>query len=238
MTSSVEMEKNILAEKIAGEITLSSFPGETIKKWRTFLKIPQKELSHRMGITQSVISDYESGRRKSPGIGFVKKIVETIILIEMERGSGMLKDMLPVEGSIVNAILDIKEFTEPVSADKFCSLLGCEVITRKAEIKKEIKGYTVIDSLAAIINLPPAELVKIYGSSTERALVFTKVSTGRSPMVAIKVTGIRPSMVVLQGTDKIDDVAVKIAESEGIVLAHTKEKNVNELIEKLKKSFS
>ena len=235
MTSQAELEKNILAEKIAGEIVLSASPGETIKKWRTILKIPQKELSGRMGITQSVVSDYESGRRKSPGVGFIRKIVETLIQIEMERGSGMIKDVSSGQGSVVNAILDIKEFTSPVGSDKFCTAIGCDVLEGD---KKDIRGYTVIDSLAAIVNLPPSELVKIYGSSRERALIFTKVSTGRSPMVAIKVTGIKPSMVVLQGNEKIDDIAVKIAKAEGITLAHIREKNVSELIENLKKNFS
>jgi putative transcriptional regulator len=237
MTSQAELEKNILAEKMAGEIVLSNNPGETIKKWRALLKIPQKDLAKKMAITQSVISDYESGRRKSPGIGFIRKIVETMILIEMEKGSGMIKDLIPGEGSVINAILDIREFTEPITTEKFCSALGCETLVH-VENKKEIRGYTVIDSLAAIVNLPPSELVKIYGSSKERALVFTKVTTGKSPMVAIKVTGIRPAMVVMQGSEKIDEVAMKIAQAEGIVLALSKEKSAEDVVGKLKKAFA
>lgn len=238
MTSDSDMEKNLLAEKIAGEIVLSESPGETIKKWRTILRIPQKELSRKMGITQSVVSDYESGRRKSPGTGFIKKVVMTIISIEMEKGSNILAAASAGEGTVANAILDIREFTEPVCAEKFCASAGCEIISKDYDRKKEIYGYTVIDSLAAIVSLPPSELVKIYGSSKERALIFTKVSTGRSPMVAIKVTGIRPAMVIFQGTDQIDDVAMKIGHAEKIILARATEKSSAALIESLKKAFS
>ena len=71
--------KELLAEKIAGEITLSPKPGETLRKWRTTFSIAQAELANFLGVAQSVISDYESGRRKSPGIHSVKKIVDCIL---------------------------------------------------------------------------------------------------------------------------------------------------------------
>ena len=55
-------------EKIAGEICLSDEPGRTIRKWREQFHISQQELSKHLGVSPSVISDYEAGRRKSPGI--------------------------------------------------------------------------------------------------------------------------------------------------------------------------
>jgi len=62
-----------------------------------------------------------------------------------------------------------------------------------------IYGYTVINSLNAILQLSSSEFNRIYGWSTERALIFTEVSTGKSPMVAIRVTPFKPRCVVLQG---------------------------------------
>jgi putative transcriptional regulator len=235
--SASELEKTVLAEKMAGDIVLSQSPGGAIRKWRNFLKIAQKDLSKKMGITQSVISDYESGRRKSPGIGMIKKIVESMLEIEASRGNSLVKELIPETGSIVNAILDIKEFTEPMSSEKFCKAASFELVG-SADAKKELHGYTIIDSLVAIVNMPPSELVKIYGSNTNRALIFTKVSTGRSPMVAIKVTGIKPGLVVIQGSEKIDEIAVKIADAEGIPIAISKEKSVESLIASLKKTFA
>jgi predicted transcriptional regulator len=48
-------------------------------------KISQTELADHLKLSPSVISDYESGRRKSPGIQTIKKIIkdeETNILIK------------------------------------------------------------------------------------------------------------------------------------------------------------
>ena len=64
-------------------------------------------------------------------------------------------------------------------------------------------------------------LKKIYGKSTERVLVFTNVSTGRSPLIAIKVTNMKPAMVILHGIKKVDVLAQRIAKVEGIGIATT-----------------
>ena len=54
--------RNKLAEKMAGEITLSDNPGETLKKWRASFEISQTDLASFLKVSPSVISDYESGR--------------------------------------------------------------------------------------------------------------------------------------------------------------------------------
>jgi len=76
----------------------------------------------------------------------------------------------------------------------------------------------------------------MYGKTPERALVFMQVETGRSPMIAVKVgrfsTDMKPSIVVLHGAEKVDPIAVKIAEAEKIPLLTT-----TIPIEELKKSL-
>ena len=57
----------ILAKNIAGEVTLSINPNETLKKWREIFGLTQIEVAKQLGVSPSVISDYEAGRRKSPG---------------------------------------------------------------------------------------------------------------------------------------------------------------------------
>ena len=78
--------RNQLAEKMAGEITLSDSPGKALKKWRMSFNIPQGVLSEHLEVSPSVISDYESGRRKSPGTAVVGKIVDTILSIDEANG--------------------------------------------------------------------------------------------------------------------------------------------------------
>ena len=74
--------KDQLREKIAGEITLSQDAGKTIRKWREEFHVSQQDLAEYMGVSPSMISDYESGRRKSPGIAIVRRIVDSLIELD------------------------------------------------------------------------------------------------------------------------------------------------------------
>jgi predicted transcriptional regulator len=57
--------REVLARRIAGEIILSSKPGSTMKKWRELFAVSQINLSEAMGLSSSVISDYESADEKA-----------------------------------------------------------------------------------------------------------------------------------------------------------------------------
>src|SRR4030066_577238 len=113
-----------LAEKMAGEITLSDNPGETLKKWRTAFEISQSDLAMFLKVSPSVISDYESGRRKSPGIFIVSKIVDAILDMDVARGGaktrsyeGMLRG-----GFSADAIYEIREYLSPLSIEELIKI--------------------------------------------------------------------------------------------------------------------
>lgn len=111
-----------------------------------------------------------------------------------------------------------------LSVTELADLIEAEIIhTRKSEYDKQLYGYTVVDSLKAILELPSYEFQRLYGWSTERAMIFTRVSTGRSPLVAIRVTSLKPGAIVLHGLkgNDVDSVARKIAEVENIHLLST-----------------
>src|SRR6056297_2142684 len=80
-----------LAEKIAGEITLSDEPGATIRKWRTDFEIAQTDLATELDVSPSVVSDYESGRRDNPGIGVVRRVVDALLTIDEARGGDHIR---------------------------------------------------------------------------------------------------------------------------------------------------
>ena len=65
-----------IISKIAGNVIISDNPGQMLKIWRQRLKIKQIILAKQMNISPSVISDYESGRRSSPGVIFMKKYIK------------------------------------------------------------------------------------------------------------------------------------------------------------------
>ena len=129
--------------------------------------------------------------------------------------------------------MDIKEFSSATSVQEVLRVLNATPIVRNG-MDKPVYGYTVIDSHRAITELSFNELIKLYGITSQRALVFTKVSTGKTPMVAIKLTNLHPALVVLHGLDVVDDVAKRIAEVEGIPLAVSRLPTSENIIEQLK----
>ncbi|MEM7816489.1 MAG: helix-turn-helix domain-containing protein [Candidatus Aenigmatarchaeota archaeon] len=232
-------EKEELKIKIAGEIVLSENPGDVIRKWRNIFRIQKKKLALAIGITSSVISDYESNRRKSPGTKIINKIVNAIVDLGFMQNINIENSESDInqeksKGSIVNSIIDIKEFLEPIDIIKFCKAIKAEILT-KVDSERKVFGYTIIDSISAIVNLPTSELVKIYGANPRRALIFTKVTTGKGPLIAIKVTSPKPELIVLHGLEKVDPIAIDIAKSENITLAISKEESLEKLMNDLKK---
>ncbi len=232
------LKKAGLAKDVIGEIAMSGDPGKTIKKWRALFRVSQKELSNELGVTSSVISDYESGRRRSPGILFLKKYVEALMNIEERRGGEVLKGFLHMteSRSASSAIADIREFEKGVGIDKLCRCIGAKIIAPSGQPDDELYGYTIIDSVKAITELSFAELSKLYGVTTRRALIFTNITTGKGPMIAIKVANLRPALVILHNipVSEVSSVARNIAGIEGIPLAICENMDIDGLVEKLK----
>ena len=219
----ISSARGLLAEKIAGEITLSHNPGETLRKWRRNFGITQTDLSNHLRISPSVISDYESGRRKSPGIMIVSKIIDALLRIDESRRCNVLRAYEDMWGDILgmDSICSVCEYQEPIPLADMALKLNATVIFGRTDIT--IWGYTIIDSMKAIVEMLPDQFQKIYGRSTARALIFTGVRSGKSPMVAVRVSNLKPGAVVLQGLmpSDVDPVAIRIAQVENIPLLTT-----------------
>jgi len=215
--------RNQLAEKMAGEITLSDSPGHALKKWRMNFEIAPGVLSDRLGVSPSVISDYESGRRKSPGTAVVGKIVDTLLAIDEETDGRHIQKFSTMLFSSVedDVIYDIHEYATAVPLKDFSEAIGSTLIC--GSLDQVLFGYTVVNSLNAIMQFSSDEFNRIYGWSTERAVIFTNVSTGKSPMVAIRVTPFKPRCVVLQGIEAADvhPIVEKMAERDRITVMCT-----------------
>lgn len=215
------MVEGALKEKIAGEITLSNEPGATIRKWREIFEVSQTQLAQRLTISPSVVSDYESGRRKSPGIGTIRRIIDGIVDIDREAGGKVVAKytsmMNPGEG-----IIAISEYPKSVPGPEFVEAIEGRALVAEAHLKdKRIQGYTLIDSIRAIASLGASDYVRVYGWSTERALVFSGIKYGRSPMVAIRVHPMKPAIVVYHKPEEVDKLAYRLAEYENIPLVVT-----------------
>ncbi|MDA4129881.1 MAG: transcriptional regulator [Thaumarchaeota archaeon] len=204
------------AAHIAGDVVVSENPGDTMRKWRERIAVKQAILAREMGLSPSVLSDYESGRRASPGVGFIKRYVGALVKLDQTHHKLLVKEVEPKDKS---AILSIGEFAEPIKANRLAELLESAVVTGSEKLETKIYGYTVLDSIKTIYALSGFDFYKIYGATTERLLVFTKVGLGRSPMVAIRVVHLKPRMVVLHGPKDMDQVGKALAEKERIILA-------------------
>jgi len=225
-----------LAITIAGEITLSKDPGSSMKKWREIFGVSQVDLAKYLNVSSSTISDYESGRRKSPGIGVINRFINALIEIDKANGSKILTQLQRDFGPETNAF-EVHEFNAALMAEVFAKKIEAVCLANESKLKKiKIYGYTLIDSLKFILDTPINEYMKIYGLSPERALIFQKVESGRSPMIAVKLsrfsTQMKPAIVVLHSQKKpteIDPLAIKLAENERIPLLLTA-KPANEIV--------
>lgn len=222
---------------IAGEITLSKDPGGSMKKWREIFGISQTELAEYLKVSSSTISDYEGGRRKSPGIAVINRLVEALIEVDRTRG-GRITEQLSRDQTPKEKVFLVHEFASSMNGKVFQEKIEAECIANQLKLKDlNLFGYTVIDSLKVILDVPVHEYLQMYGKTPERALIFTQVESGRSPLIAVKVgrfsTDLRPSVVVLHGCQKVDPIAKRIAENEKIPLLVT-QKPLDKIIESLK----
>ena len=215
---------------MAGEIVVSEKPGDTLRKWREIFQLSQKELATLLEVNPSVVCDFEKGRRASPGIGTVRKFEEAMVDYDSSHGGKVVNTMA---GTRTNeAIVDIREFTSGISIESIIEKIEGEVLAGSEEIiERPIYGYTMVDSLKAITTFNA--FGEMYGWSNERAVFFSGVHYGRSPMIAVRAHPVKPRMVVYVKPKAIDPLAPKLADMERVVLVKT---NLDEssIVEKLR----
>jgi putative transcriptional regulator len=226
---------------IFGDILTSPNINEALKKWRRQFGVSQVDLAKWMGIASSVISEYEKDRRRSPGTRFLRKFVQALIDIDMKRGGKTIALLLSNPDEFISeedrkAIILIQDFTYPFDASLLIDSVDGEILAGESLVKfSKLYGYTVLDSLATIMSLSGESFYRIFGRSTERAIIFTNVSTGRSPMVAVRVYPFKPRLVVIHKPKKVDPLSVRLAEKEHIIYVLSRLETEDELIFRLRK---
>ena len=219
-----------LTRRMAGEIVVSEKPGETLRKWREIFQLSQKELAILLEMNPSVVCDFEKGRRASPGIVTVRKFVEAMVEYDSSHGGKVVNTMA---GTRTNeAIVDIREFTSGISIETIIEKIEGEVLAgSKKIIERPIYGYTMVDSLKAITTFNA--FGEMYGWSNERAVFFSGVHYGRSPMIAVRAHPVKPRMAVYVKPKAVDPLAPKLADKEKVVLVKT-DLDENTIVERLR----
>ena len=197
-----------LREKIAGEITLSESPGSAMKKWREFFGVTQVELAKQIKVSTSTISDYESNRRLSPGVGVIKRFVDALFAIDTAKGGSVSSSLEKFSANRIDnedKYYKIHDFGAPINGADFNRIIEGKVVANPGYLDSiNLFGYTKLDSLRVILEMSPAEYPKLFGSTTERVFIFEHVSTGRSPLVVIRVAPIKPRVVVIHNVTNLD----------------------------------
>jgi putative transcriptional regulator len=207
-----------LREKIAGEVVLSSHPGRTLRKWREDFGVSQRDLAKTLETVPSVISDYESERRASPGAAFIKRYVEALLEVDGENG-GRTSQRLGLK-SHSEGIIGLREFSVAIPLRTLAEQLHAKAVS-PVDIHRDIHGYTLLDAPRAILSIDASRFVEVYGWSTQRALIFSNVKYGRSPMVAIRAHPMKPAAVIFSSPGRIDSLAIRLSEVENIPLLST-----------------
>jgi putative transcriptional regulator len=228
--------REVLARRVAGEVILSSKPGATMRKWRELFAVSQITLSEKMVLSASVVSDYESGRRKSPGAKFIRRFVLALLQIDEEKGSRFIREFAKLTSSPSMAIMDLREFPIPARVEYLCKAINGTIVAGAKKYVKEVHGYTVVDSRKAVEALSGQEYTQLFGATTERALIFTNIENPSLVMMIVRVSSLKPSVVVFHKTIP-DETAIQLAEYEQIPLIFSQAPSVEQLVKSLRKLY-
>lgn len=205
-----------VAKRIAGDIVWSDTPSIELRRWREIYGLSQVEIARIMKVSYSVVSDYERGKRE-PGRKFIRQFVKALLEYDSSRDWAVTRQIAILLGFYVEGVIDMAEFLSPISLEEILRMTKGILVTPFID-HRPIKGYTIVDSIRTIESIAANEFVKLMGATSDRVIVFTRITRGRSPLVAIRVAPVKPSVVILHGVKKVDIIAIRIAIKEYIPL--------------------
>lgn len=229
----LSVARQVAMKKIISDVVMAEQPFTVLRSWREKFEVSQKSLASRMGVSASVISDYETGRRRNPGINFLKHYIQNLVESDAEKGGSHLIDLLKTEPILKGIILDAKEYSKPVSMRRVVEAVEGKVETFPNLLEDFVFGHTVLDSVKAILYFKWYDMVNVFGYTNIRTLVFTNVQHGRSPLVGVHLFPFKPKMIILHGPKRLDPIAAEIAKVDGIVVALSGLSSTEELVKRL-----
>jgi predicted transcriptional regulator len=123
-----------------------------------------------------------------------------------------------------------------VRVEYLCKAIRCEVVACLDKYVKEVNGYTVVDSKRAVETLSGLEFSQLFGATTERALIFTNVENGISPMLIVRVSSLKPRVVIFHGA-RPDEYSIRLAEYDRIPLMYSSLPSVEQLVKSVRKLY-
>ncbi len=227
---------DMVGKRIAGDIVWSNDVFVSLRKWRETFKLSQQELAKELGVKQTVIADYERGRRQ-PGSGFIKRYVEALIRNDAKNGFKIVGELVKMFNLVYPYIMDMADFVSPLPIDEI--VMAVDGIMMNSFVSQtSVYGYVIANSIKAISTLSGADFYQFLSLSLNKVLIFTKVAGGRSPMIALKVAPVKPKVVVFHRPVKMDPLALYLSEQEGINVIISTKKNEDEIISSMRSLLS
>lgn len=232
-----------LLQKILGDIAANEEYGFVMKKWRELFNITQAKVAQELNIKPSVISDYEGSRRRSPGIGFVRKYVNTIIKlseIHEKESFEKVKKLLGIVNE-TNSLLN-KTF-ESKNTESILNLLNAEKLTRRKNSEFFQECIFFSNKISHVLTkMPSKKLFNHFKNSTDKFFIFSKVKSGRIPLILLNLLSKTnkskmPGLIIFQTNDefKLSRFVRRMAERNKITLGITNKEisEIKKIVEKL-----
>jgi putative transcriptional regulator len=162
--------------------------------------------------------------------------VLALLQIDEEKGSRFIIEFSKLTSSPSMAIVDLREFPIPVRVEYLCRAINGKVIAGGDKYVKEVMGYTVVDARKAVETLSGLEYAQLFGATTERALVFTNVENPALAMMIVRVSHLKPRVVVFHRV-KPDSEAVNVAQFEQVPIIYSEAPSVEMLVKSLRKLY-
>ena len=124
--------KNILITGATG------FIGQRlVKAADSKIKILSRKKQHDF---ETIVCDFEKGRRASPGIGTVRKFVEAMVEYDKAQGGKIVSSMFAKDNS--SAVYDIREFNTGTAISRLIQEIDGEILSGNEHIlERPIYGY-------------------------------------------------------------------------------------------------
>jgi putative transcriptional regulator len=132
--------------------------------------------------------------------------------------------------------VDLREFPIPVRVEYLCKAIEGKTVASLDAYVKEVNGYTVVDSKRAVETLSGSEFSQVFGATTERALIFTNIEDGISPMLIVRISNLKPRVVVFHGAQP-DEYSIRLAEYDRIPIIYSGLPSVERLVKSLRKLY-
>ncbi len=192
-----EEEIETLKREIAGEIIISNNLGNTLKKWQNIFEVNQKTLAKNMAISNTMLSDYQNGRRTNPSIKFILNFINSLINHDIKHKEKILKKLIEQKTEL---IFETKEFKKGI---KIKVLEKSEKI-KQTNIKNNndiVYGITYID-VHDIPDFDNNDLQKIFGKTNKRIFYISNITDITIIQMFLNtlkiITNQNPSAIILE----------------------------------------